>query len=151
MLRSNFLLNFCNFKDPFTIANIVDLSWCFASPFSWRGSHFTKLHKKLFHQIKKQEEMTLYLPGPNLSGSFFCCNFMHSFAISYPENLKLQSTDKLFSTVYVLILELLLIQKILFFCFCCLWQTRTLQIISWSPCNTMWLDMSHYEIFTNAI
>ena len=65
------------------------------------------LHKRSFHQIIKQEEMSLCLPGPNLSGSFVCCNFMHL----NPEILKLQSTDKVFSTVYVVILEQLLVQK----------------------------------------
>ena len=49
---------------------------------SFVPNHFIMLHKIFFHQIKKQKEMTLYLPGPNLSGSFVCCNFMHSFAIS---------------------------------------------------------------------
>ena len=35
------------------------------------------LHKRFFNQIEKQEEMTLCLADPTLSGSLVCCNFMH--------------------------------------------------------------------------
>ena len=45
--------------------------------FFLKQRHFVMLHKRFSHQIKKQEEGTLCLPGPTLSGSFEYCNFMH--------------------------------------------------------------------------
>ena len=42
-----------------------------------RGRRFVTLHKRVLHQMGKQEEMTLYLPGPTLSRSFVRCNFIH--------------------------------------------------------------------------
>ena len=46
--------------------------------------------------------MQIYdLAGPILSGSFACCDLMHY----NPEILKKHSPDRVFSTVYTLILE----------------------------------------------
>ena len=47
-------------------------------------------HKNFFHQIKKQEEMTPYLPGPTLGGSFLCCNFMHYLFRKVSSNIVIQ-------------------------------------------------------------
>ena len=65
--------------------------------------------------------MTLYLHGTTLSGSFVCCNVMHYlFSNDFCNiliQLKLQSQDTVFSTVYVVILEQLLVKKSCIFCF----------------------------------
>ena len=45
--------------------------------FFLKRRYFVILHQRFFHQIEMREEMTLYLPGRTLSGSFLCCNFMH--------------------------------------------------------------------------
>ena len=118
MLKSNFLLNFrrihSNLHSGFVLV--------FCLSFFQKDRHSVMLHKRPFNQIEKQEEMTLYLPEPALSGSFRCCNFMYQlfrkvFCNIYlnPEIPKLQSLNRLFSTAYVVILEQLLVQKMLYF------------------------------------
>ena len=52
----------------------------FCLSFFLKGRHFVMLHRRFFYQIEKPEEMTLYLPGPNLFGSFVCCNVMHDLS-----------------------------------------------------------------------
>ena len=47
------------------------------------------LLRGFFHQIEKQEEMSLYLLGPTLSGPFVCCNFMHYLLQSLLQYLNL--------------------------------------------------------------
>ena len=60
---------------------------------------------------------------PILSGPFVCCNFTHYLFRKVfmqdlnPEISKLHFPDRLFSTVYVLIVEELLVPKILHFLF----------------------------------
>ena len=57
------------------------------------------------------------------------------------ESSKLQSSDMVFSTVYVLILEQLLVQKILYFlCLYGMWQSLTFQIIYKRPLSRSFLD-----------
>ena len=57
------------------------------------------------------------------------------------ESSKLQSSDMVFSTVYVLILEQLLVQKILYFlCLYGMWQSPTFQIIYKRPLSRSFLD-----------
>ena len=61
------------------------------------------------------------LTGSTWPGSFICCSFIHYlfrkvfFNILIQKFQKLQSPDRVFSTVYVLVLEQLLELKILYF------------------------------------
>ena len=52
----------------------------FCLSFFLKGRHFLMLHRTFFYQIEKQEEITLYLPGPTLFVSFVCCNVMHDLS-----------------------------------------------------------------------
>ena len=51
------------------------------------------LHKRFFHQIEKQEEITIYLPGSTLFGSFICCNFMHYLFRKVFNNILIQKSQ----------------------------------------------------------
>ena len=51
-----------------SLHSVFALVFCLS--FFLKGKHFVMLHKRFFHQIETQEEMTLYLSGPILSGSF---------------------------------------------------------------------------------
>ena len=68
-----------------------------------------------------------------------------------PEISKLQSLNRVFSTVYVLIFRTIIGAKNAdFFCFCGLLHIPTFQIISWLLHNTIRLDIPRYKIFTDA-
>ena len=51
-----------------SLHSVFALVFCLS--FFLKGRHFVMLHKRFFHQIETQEEMTLYFPGPILSRSF---------------------------------------------------------------------------------
>ena len=52
--------------------------FCFGIlPLFFKAQVLCNSTSKIFHQIEMREEMTIYLPGRTLSGSFLCCNIMH--------------------------------------------------------------------------
>ena len=114
--------------------------------------HFVMLHKRFFHQIKKQEEMTLYLPEPTLSGSFVCYNFMHYLSRKFSCSILTQKFQNYSSWTVPLALYMSLF-------FCGLWQKPTFQIIYKHPlsrsllnrCLILWDWTSDHKIFTNVI
>ena len=88
--------------------------------------------------------MALYLPGPALAWSFVCCNFTHCLFIQYlnPEISKLQSPDRVFSTVICSYFRTIIdVKNTVYFRFCGLWQTPTSQIIYKYPSYRSFLDL----------
>ena len=80
---------------------------------------------------------------------FFALPFYES-VLQYlnPEFPKLHYSDRVFSTVYALILEQLLMPKILYFFVCAAFHKQPL---SRSFLSFLRLDITDYEIFTNPI
>ena len=114
-------------------------SWYFASSFSWSAGTL-QCYIKYFSIKSKCKKNCPYiylslLYLGHLHVVILCITFLgKSFANLNPEILKLKFLDRVLSILYVLILEQLLVQKILyFFCSCGLWQTSTFQVIYKHP------------------
>ena len=80
----------------------------FCLSFFFKGRHFVMLHK-IFSE--KQEELTLYLPGPTLSGSFVCCYCMHYLFRKISCNILIQKFQNCSSQTACLALTMSLFQK----------------------------------------
>ena len=92
------------------------------------------------------------LTRPVLPGSFICCNFIHYHFRKVFCNIltKLHSPDKMFSTVYVLILKKVLVLKILYLLVFAACYTHFPDLFLIAR-NTMGLDKTRYKVFTNAM
>ena len=164
MLKSNFLLNLL-FLRPIHNTLHSEFVLVFCLSFSLKRRDFVMLHKIFPSNRKTRRNDPIftwaYFIWVICMLQFYAFPFQESL-LQYlnPEISNLQSPDRVFSTVYVLILGQLLVQKILYFLFLPPavnnhfpdhLQTPNIQIISWWPFNTMRLDIPHYKIFTNAI
>ena len=77
---------------------------------------FCNATQNVFQSNQWQEEMKPYLPGPTLSRSFVCFYFMHYlsrkvFCNTLIHKFQNYSPRTVFSTVYVLVLEQILVEK----------------------------------------
>ena len=130
--------NFLYVLGQFTIAYIAVCLGVFCLSFFLKHGHFVMPQKRFFHEIKKQEEMNLYLPGSTSSRSFVCCYFMHYLFTKVFCNILIQKFQNLRTIIGA--------KNTAYFCFCSLWQSPTFQIIYKHPLSRSFLD-SHLTIW----